>query len=79
MDATVVELRYQMKDVLRALDRNESVRILYHGKVKGTIVPNINKKRRMSAKDHPLFGSLRSKVSVVSTMDKLRAGRYDAL
>ena len=79
MDATVVDLRYQMKDVLRALDRNESVRILYHGKLKGTIVPNNLKKRRISAKDHALFGSLPSKTPVESVVNALRGGRYDAL
>lgn len=35
MKATVVDLRYKMNDVLKALDRNETVTILYHGKVKG--------------------------------------------
>ena len=40
MKATIVDLRYRMKDVLRALDRREDVSILYHGKLKGTIRPN---------------------------------------
>jgi antitoxin (DNA-binding transcriptional repressor) of toxin-antitoxin stability system len=39
MQASVGDLRYRMKDVLRALERRETVTILYHGKVKGTIVP----------------------------------------
>ncbi len=34
MTASVVELRYKMNDVLKALNRNEDVSILYHGKVK---------------------------------------------
>ena len=37
MKATVVDLRYRMKEVLKALDRNEDVKILYHGKTKGVI------------------------------------------
>ena len=32
MKATIVDLRYRMKDILRALERNEDVSILYHGK-----------------------------------------------
>ena len=39
MEASVVDLRYKMKDVLEALERRETVRILYHGKLKGTIIP----------------------------------------
>ena len=37
MKATIVDLRYKMNDVLKALDRNEPV-VLYRGKVKGTLV-----------------------------------------
>ena len=39
MKATVVDLRYKMNDVLKALDRNEKVTVLYRGKVKGVLVP----------------------------------------
>jgi len=36
MNATIVDLRYRMKDVLRAIDRGETVTVLYRGKVKAT-------------------------------------------
>jgi len=39
MNATIVDLRYRMKDVLRAIDRGETVTVLYRGKVKATLVP----------------------------------------
>ena len=39
MEASVVDLRYKMKDVLAALERREEIRIMYHGRVKGTIIP----------------------------------------
>jgi hypothetical protein len=39
MKATVVDLRYKMNDVLKALDRNEKVTVLYRGKVKGVLIP----------------------------------------
>lgn len=39
MKASIVDLRYKMNDVLKALDRNEQVTILYHGKIKGVIMP----------------------------------------
>ncbi|MGA1839044.1 MAG: hypothetical protein ACMUIU_00315 [bacterium] len=37
--AIVVDLRYKMTDVLKALERNEKVTVLYRVKVKGVIVP----------------------------------------
>ena len=35
MRANIVDLRYRMNDVLKALDRNEEVTILYYGQEKG--------------------------------------------
>ena len=35
MKASVVDLRYRINDILKAIDRNEEVTILYHGKIKG--------------------------------------------
>ena len=48
MEASVVDLRYKMKDVLEALERKETVTILYHGKIKGKIVPVSEAERRRS-------------------------------
>ena len=56
MEASVVDLRYRMNDVLKALERSESVSVLYRGKVKGVIRPA----GRGSAPrlcDHDFFGS----------------------
>jgi hypothetical protein len=60
MDATVLDLRYRMADVLKALDRREEVRVLYHGKVTA----------------HPYFGSRPDQESVDISMDRLRGGRF---
>jgi hypothetical protein len=59
MDASVLDLRYKMRDVLKALNRRERVRILYHGKVKGEIIPNKKGGAKKSI-DQPLFGMLRN-------------------
>lgn len=75
MEATIVDLRYHMKDVLRALDRNEEVRILYRGKLKGVIKPHIERKPT-KVTDHPFFGSWRDDEPVEALMDRLRGGRY---
>ena len=39
MDATIIDLRYRMKDVLRAIDRGENVTVRYRGKAKATLTP----------------------------------------
>ncbi|MGR3300941.1 MAG: type II toxin-antitoxin system Phd/YefM family antitoxin [Candidatus Scalindua sp.] len=76
MKASIIDLRYKMKDVLKALDRKEKVTILYHGKVKGVIVP-VNNKKHKKVKDHPFFGMLKdSNVSVSEEMQNLRGPRY---
>ena len=79
MEASIIDLRYKMKDVLEALERREAVKILYHGKVKGTIVPASGSKQS-SMTGHPFFGMRRDEEeSVPELVDRLRKGRYDAL
>ena len=39
MDATIVDLRYRMKHVLRAIDRGETVTVLYRGKKTAKLIP----------------------------------------
>lgn len=79
MEASVVDLRYKMKDVLAALERREAIRILYHGQVKGTIVP-VSGTGKLKMADHPFFGMKRGEqTSVPKIMDRLRGGRYGSL
>lgn len=79
MEASIVDLRYKMKDVLEALERRETVQILYHGKVKGKIVP-VSRSRELKIENHPFFGMMqKDKRSVMELMDVLRDGRCDAL
>jgi len=79
MNASIVDLRYRTKQVLQALERRESVAVLYHGKVKGTIIPASPQSPRKVA-DTPFFGMLkRDKRPVSDVMKALRGGRYRAL
>lgn len=79
MQTSIVDLRYRMKDVLQALTRRERVQILYHGRVKGEIVP-VDERSSRSVKDHPFFGMCQQEdVSVEETMRNLRQGRYHDL
>ena len=76
MNASIVDLRYKTKQILEALDRRETVSVLYHGKVKGHLVPAVSADRK-KVQDSTFFG-MRAKdptpVSVV--MQTLRGGRY---
>ena len=55
MEASIVDLRYKMKDVLKALGRGENVRVMYHGKEKAVMIPSRNKSTRKMV-DSPFFG-----------------------
>jgi len=79
MQANIVDLRYRMRKVLKALEARETVTIYSRGKVKGVIMPPAQK-NRIKAKDHPSFGIMKGdKRTVAQIMDELRGGRYRAL
>ena len=82
MQATIVDLRYRMNDVLKALERNEKVTVLYRGKIKGVLMPySVSGKQVIDKKisDHPFFGmsSTDSNKSVLEEINELRGGRYN--
>jgi antitoxin (DNA-binding transcriptional repressor) of toxin-antitoxin stability system len=58
MDATIADLRYRMKDVLRAIDRGETVTVLYRGKKRALLTPVSDDSDAHAPKtaDQPLFG-----------------------
>jgi len=58
MNATIVDLRYNMKQVLRAIDRGETVTVLYRGKERAKLTPIAPGPLRGApgTKDQPLFG-----------------------
>lgn len=78
MKATVVDLRYKMNDVLKALERNEKVTVFYRGKEKGVLIPSEHSKKDMKISDHPFFGmySSNSNQVVLEELAELRGERY---
>jgi prevent-host-death family protein len=57
MKATTLDLRYKMKDILRAIDRGETVTVSYRGKEKARLVPiESAPKTDLKPSDHPAFG-----------------------
>ena len=85
MQATIVDLRRRMPEVLRALDRQEPVTILYRGKERATLVPSGVKasgKGRGKAAGHPAFGMWADRddlADVAIHVRALRRGRVHAL
>ncbi|MFV2057315.1 MAG: type II toxin-antitoxin system Phd/YefM family antitoxin [Thiohalomonadales bacterium] len=77
MKASIVDLRYKTHEILKALDRNESVTVLYHGKIKGIIKP-VRKKSALKIKDHPFFGmNKETNETTLEALELLRQPRYD--
>lgn len=57
MKATILDLRRNMGDVLRSLDRGERVTILHRGKEKAVLVPaGTENASAASVRDHAAFG-----------------------
>ena len=76
MEASVVDLRYKMSHVLDALAKRERVNILYHGKIRGIIVP-VEEKLKIKVSEHPFFSMFSAeKKKVKQVMENLREGRY---
>ncbi len=77
MEASIVDLRYKTSEILKALDKNESVIVKYHGKIKGIIKPAKNKVTS-KVKEHPFFSMYKeSEFSVSEELDNLRSPRHD--
>ena len=79
MNATVLDLRKNMKDVLAALDRNEKVTLTYRGKKKGVIIPcGSETTEKIPMKEHPAFGMWADRddmEDVHAYIRKIRKGR----
>ena len=76
MKTNAVDLRRDMKDILRAVDRHEAVTVLYHGKEKALIVP-IEHATCEPVVKHAFFGmDADAEKSVDAVMEELRDGRY---
>ncbi len=83
MKASILDLRRRMADVLRALERNEPVTILYRGQEKGIIYPTTATKNRAgSILDHDAFGMWKDHEAmqdVDQAVRSLRKGRFHAI
>ena len=75
MKANAADFRHRMRDIMRALDRNESVTILYRGKETGILTP-IPQGEKKSVVDHPFFGMRSNETEPVGeVMRRIRGAR----
>ena len=74
MDATIVDLRYNMKKVLRAIDRGETVTVLYRGKERAKLTPITPAPSggASKTKDQPLFGLWKDREDISDPASYLR-------
>lgn len=77
MKASIVDLRYHMSAIRKAISQNEVVKITCHGHVIANIVPCGNEEKN-KVEDHPFFGSQQD-IDVEAVMNKLRGNRYDVI
>ncbi len=80
VNATIVDLRYRMKDVLRAIDRGEAVTVLYRGKPKATLTPfheasQRPDRRNARTEEQPFFGLWRDREDMEDPDSWLRSVR----
>ncbi|MCK4400722.1 type II toxin-antitoxin system Phd/YefM family antitoxin [bacterium] len=79
MEASIIDLRYKMKDILKALNRKENVKILYHGKEKGIIIP-LKERSKKKVMDYHFYGMYKKdnyEQTVAQQIHSLRGGRYN--
>ena len=76
MEINAIDLRSKMRDIVSALERNESVTLFYRGVKKGVIQPHRDAAVR-KVEEHRFFGAgAASEDSVDEEMDRLRGKRY---
>ena len=61
MKASILDLRRRMKDILLALDRNESVTIFYRGKEKAILSPSRQQNKQICKRPRGFWSVARQK------------------
>ena len=84
MQASFVDLRTKSAEIIRALDRNEQVTLLYRGRPKAIILPisNAGSGPKMKTADHPAIGMWADRddlQDVTAHVRRIRKGRFDDL
>ena len=83
MEASFLDLRRRMSEVLRALDRNETVKILYRGRQRAILVPvGGGDPKGRTVRQHAAFGMWKNRRDlrdVRKYVRRIRKSRIDAV
>ena len=80
MRASILDFRHHVRDILKALEQNESITLTYRGQKKATIIP-AHTKNETDLQKHQAFGMWRNRddlKNVNATLRHLRKGRVHA-
>ena len=79
MNATVLDLRKNMKKIMSAIEHNEPVTLSYRGRKKAMIIPCSAEHFNILAAEHPAFGMWADRKdmdNVNELVRNLRKGRF---
>jgi prevent-host-death family protein len=82
MKATVLDLRRNLRKILEAIERNETVTLSKRGREIARIVPKIEARRPLSLKDSPAFGLWKDRADMddpTAYIRRIRKGRFSDL
>ncbi len=83
MDVSFADLSKRSREIVRALESNERVTVLYRGRPKAILQPIAGQAEQpaVSAKDHPAFGLWKDRDDLKDVASHVRGvcrGRFDA-
>jgi len=73
--ASIFDLRYRTKDVLKAVERGETVAVLYRGKETARIVPSASAHASTTLRDHRAFGMWKNRKDLANVARFVRERR----
>ena len=79
MKATILDLRYRMKDVLRALERGESVAVTHRGRERARLVSSETREKPGKLRVPEALGMWKDRedlTDVAQYVRQIRAGRF---
>jgi antitoxin (DNA-binding transcriptional repressor) of toxin-antitoxin stability system len=79
MKATILDLRYRTKDVLKAIERGETVAVLYRGKEKALLMPSAPNQPGTALRKSEAFGLWKDRKdlrNVAAFVRSMREGRF---
>lgn len=81
MKASILDLRRRMREILKALDKNEQITLTYRGREKAKIIP-FGLSQNADFRKHRAFGLWKDRkdlADVAKVVRKMRKGRFDAV